>query len=100
MQQFVSQMSTGRMMFQVVLGYGVATYTSYRYNQLTKAQNDLRSIEDKRAYLHSIHESTAEKYNDLVAKREFSNKLERYRRVLLSYAEATSLSAALAPAKR
>ena len=49
--------------------------------------------------MHSIHESTAEKYNDLVAKREFSNKLERYRRVLLSYAEGNVLECGVGTGK-
>ena len=99
MMNYMSNMSTGRMLFQSALGYGIATFVSYRYNELTKAQQDLRAIEDKKSYLHQIHENTAETYNDLMARREFSNKLQRYRKVLLSYAEGDVLECGIGTGK-
>ena len=78
-------------MFHAVLGYSGATYFSYKYNQLTKAHSDLREVSDKKLFLYNIHQSIAEKYDQLYARREFSNKLSRYRSVLLSYAEGDVL---------
>lgn len=84
--QIFQGLSTGRLMFQAALGYGTATYLSYRYNQITKAQSDLRDIKDKKLFLHQVHDKVAEGYDDMMKVREFSNKTRKYRKVVLSYA--------------
>ena len=38
-----------------------------------------------------MHQKTAEKYDETYQKREFSNKLSKYRRIVLSYAEGKVL---------
>lgn len=48
-------LSMGQMIIPAIVGYGGATYFSYKYNDITKAQDDLRNIQDKRVYLLDIH---------------------------------------------
>jgi predicted TPR repeat methyltransferase len=66
--------------------YGIASYASYKYNVLTKAQGDIRDVKDQRAFLLERHNLFAEKYDSKMDTREFSNKISRYRKRLLSYA--------------
>ena len=48
---------------------------------------ELKEISDKKLFLFETHNKISENYNNVFARREFSNKLTRYRNVLLSYAE-------------
>jgi ubiquinone/menaquinone biosynthesis C-methylase UbiE len=41
--------------------------------------------------LHEVHQKVAEKYDEIYQKREFSNKLSKYRKIVLSYAEGRCL---------
>jgi len=41
--------------------------------------------------LHGVHDKLAETYDETNARREFSNKYQRYRKILLSYAEGRVL---------
>jgi ubiquinone/menaquinone biosynthesis C-methylase UbiE len=52
---------------------------------------DLKEIKDKRSHLLKTHEDLAERYDALNAKREFSNSITKYRRILLSYADGEVL---------
>jgi ubiquinone/menaquinone biosynthesis C-methylase UbiE len=56
----------------------------------------LRDIDDKKAFLHQLHQDKAEGYNKMMANREFSNKLPRYRKVILSYAQGDILECGVA----
>ena len=76
-----------RYVVMAVVSYGVASYGSYKYGLITKAQSDLRDITDKRKFLLDTHEKFAEKYDTSYENRDFSNKIGRYRKTLLSYAE-------------
>lgn len=80
-----------RYLITAAVTYGIASYGSYKYGLLTKAQTDLRDIKDQRAFLRERHEQIASTYNELEKKREFSNKFGRYRRTLLSYASGNVL---------
>ena len=53
---------------------------------MKKAQSDLKDIKDKKLFLHGVHEKSAEKYDGSMAKREYSNKISKYRRIVQSYA--------------
>ena len=75
-----------RYLVTAAVTYGIASYGSYRYSLLTKAQEDLRDIKDHRAFLLERHDKIAEKYDDSNSNREFSNKFGAYRRTLLTYA--------------
>ncbi len=81
----------GKYAIAAVVGYGFSTFFSYKYNQFTKAQSDLKDVKDQRKFLHNIHQRIAEKYDETYQKREFSNKLSKYRRIVLSYAEGKTL---------
>ena len=87
----LKNMSTGRLIFQAAVGYGLASYVSYKYNLITKAQTELRDIKDKKLFLFKVHEKTAESYDSSTQRRELSNKIQTYRKVLLSYAEGKVL---------
>jgi len=39
------------LLFWGLFGYGSASYISYKYNQMSKAQTDLRKITDKKLFL-------------------------------------------------
>ena len=84
-------MSVGKYVVLAGVSYSVSTYTSYKYNQFTKAQSDLKDVKDQKKFLHSVHQNVAEKYDEIYQKREFSNKLGKYRRIVLSYAEGKCL---------
>ena len=84
-------MSAGKYVVLAAVSYSVSTYTSYKYNQFTKAQSDLKDVKDQKKFLHSVHQKVAEKYDEIYQKREFSNKLGNYRRIVLSYAEGKCL---------
>lgn len=51
----------------------------------------MREIPDKKLHLFKIHEKSAETYDKNIEHRELSNKMNTYRRVLLSYAEGKVL---------
>jgi len=51
----------------------------------------LKDIKDKKLFLHSVHEKTAENYDKFMKNREFSNKIGRYRKILLSFSEGDVL---------
>ena len=80
-----------RYLITAVVTYGIATVGSYRYNLLTKAQEDLRDIKDHKKFLRDRHDSLAEQYDDAGSSREFSNKFGKYRKTLLSYAQGRVL---------
>ena len=50
-------------------------------------------------YLNETHNKIADKYDKVFARREFSNKLSRYRNVLLSYAEGDVLETGVGTGK-
>ena len=52
-----------RYLITAAVTYGVASYGSYRYNLLTKAQEDLRDIKDHKTFLIKKHEAIAENYD-------------------------------------
>ena len=52
---------------------------------------ELKEISDKKLFPFETHNKISENYNNVFARREFSNKLTRYRNVLLSYAEGDVL---------
>jgi hypothetical protein len=83
--------SVSKILIGGALAYGVSTYGSYKYSQFTKAQRKLLEVKDQKAFLHDIHQKIAERYDKLYEKREFSNKLNKYRKILLSYAEGNVL---------
>ncbi|CDW81984.1 protein kinase [Stylonychia lemnae] len=60
-------------------------------DKITKAQSDLRDISDQKSFLHGVHQKIAETYDDTYNRREYSNKLSKYRRILLSYADGDVL---------
>ena len=80
-----------RYLVTAVVTYGIASYGSYRYNLLTKAQLDLRDIKDHKTFLRQKHDAIAEKYDEGANSREFSNKYGKYRRTLLTYAQGRVL---------
>ena len=45
----------------------------------------MRDIKDKKLFLQSVHEKNAETYDSLMKNRELSNKIRRFRKVLLSF---------------
>jgi ubiquinone/menaquinone biosynthesis C-methylase UbiE len=94
-----NNLSVGQLIVPGIIGYAGATYFSYKYNAVTKAQDDLRKVSDKKSYLLDVHQKIAEKYDSIVARREFSNKLDKYRRVLLSYAEGDVLECGIGTGK-
>ena len=75
-------LSTGRLLISAAVGYAGASYFSYRYNQMTKAHSDLKDIKDKKLYLHDLHDKSAEKYDSNMVRREYSNKISKYRRIV------------------
>lgn len=75
-----------RYLITAAVTYGIASYGSYRYSLLTKAQEDLRDVKDHRAFLLERHDANAEKYDEDNKGREFSNKFGRYRKTLMTYA--------------
>ena len=87
----LKNIGVGKIVLNGCLGYVCATYFSYKYNQFTKAQLDLKAIPNKMLFLNETHNKIAETYDKVFARREFSNKLSRYRNVLLSYAEGDVL---------
>ena len=52
-----------RYLITAAVTYGIATYGSYRYNLLTKAQEDLRDIKDHKKFLRERHDANADKYD-------------------------------------
>lgn len=48
-----------------IVTYAIATYGSYKYSAITKAQSDIRDIKDQRAFLHQKHDEIAEKYDSM-----------------------------------
>ena len=40
------QMSVGKYVVLAGVSYSVSTYVSYKYNQFTKAQSDLKDVKD------------------------------------------------------
>ena len=52
-----------RFLVTAAVTYGIATYGSYRYNLMTKAQEDLREIKDHKAFLRERHDKSAETYD-------------------------------------
>jgi ubiquinone/menaquinone biosynthesis C-methylase UbiE len=74
-----------------VVTYFIASYGSYKYGLITKAQTDLRNIVDKKKFLHETHDKLAESYDKLYERRDFSNKINKYRKTLLTYAEGRTL---------
>ena len=43
--------------------YVAATYLSFKYGVIVKAQTELRDIKDQKSFLQKVHENSAEKYN-------------------------------------
>ena len=39
----------------MIVGYGLSTLISYKYNTFTKAKLQISEIKDKKLYLHSVH---------------------------------------------
>jgi predicted TPR repeat methyltransferase len=74
-----------------IVTYGAGTYGSYKYGIMTKAQADLRDVKDQRKFLKTRHDEYAEKYDSDTSNTEFSNKLGRYRKTLLTYASGKVL---------
>ena len=87
----LKNLTPGQLIFQAVVGYGTASFVSYKYNLMTKAQEDLKDIDDKKMFLMERHQAIAESFDADMAQREWSNKLPQYRKVLLSYAEGDVL---------
>jgi hypothetical protein len=58
--------SAGQLIFNAILGYAGATFFSYKYGQCTKAQNDLKKVDDRKVYLLETHQNLAEKYNSMM----------------------------------
>ena len=87
----LKNLTPGQLIFQAVVGYGTASFVSYKYNLMTKAQEDLKDIDDKKLFLMERHQAIAESFDADMAQREWSNKLPQYRKVLLSYAEGDVL---------
>ena len=58
---------------------------------MTKAQGDIRDVKDQKAFLLQRHNEFADKYDSKLDTREFSNKITRYRKRLLSYASGRVL---------
>lgn len=78
----------------VVLGavsYAAGSYCSYKYGKYTKAMETLSQVTDQRTFLRERHDAAAETYDEEQKRMEFSNKLGKYRRTLLSYAEGRVL---------
>ena len=80
-----------RYLVTAVVTYGIASYGSYKYSLLTKAQEDLRDVTDQKKFLLEKHEASAETYDDDNSRREFSNKFGKYRKTLLTYAQGRVL---------
>lgn len=74
-----------------VVSYAFASFASYKYSGLSKAQADIRDVKDQRSFLLERHNAFAAEYDKKMERREFSNKLSRYRRRLLSYASGRVL---------
>lgn len=47
---------------------------------------ELRDIENQKEFLHSVHQKLSETFDETYKRREFSNKLNTYRKILLSHA--------------
>ena len=50
-----SNLSVGQLIVPGLIGYLGATYGSYKYNGMTKAQETVRKVQDKKAYLLDVH---------------------------------------------
>ena len=83
--------SMPRYLITAVGTYLIASYGSYKYSLITKAQEELRDVKDQKVFLKNKHDEIAENYDSLNEKRDFSNKYGRYRKTLLSYAEGRVL---------
>ena len=83
--------NVGRFVTTAVVSYCIASFGSYKYGVITKAQSEVRDIKDKKKFLLETHDKIAEKYDSMYQKRDFSNKISKYRRTLLSYAEGDVL---------
>ena len=80
-----------RYLMTAVFTYGIASYGSYRYSLMTKAQEDLRDIKDHQAFLRERHDKISETYDSDASRTEFSNKYGKFRKTLLSYAQGRVL---------
>lgn len=47
--------NVGHYVIAAAVGYGLSTFVSYKYNQVTKAQIELRDVGDQKKFLHQIH---------------------------------------------
>ena len=56
-------LTQGTLVTNAIVGYGMASFFSYRYNLITKAQMDLKDIKDKKGHLLKTHDNLAESYD-------------------------------------
>ena len=53
-----------RYLITAVVTYGIASYGSYRYSIMTKAQEDLRDVKDHKTFLRERHDKISDTYDD------------------------------------
>jgi hypothetical protein len=57
--------NVGKYVILAGISYGTSTLISYKYNQFTKAQTEMREVTDQKKYLHSVHQKVAEKFDEI-----------------------------------
>ena len=67
----------------------------YKYGKMKLANDKVKEIKNKREFLYNKHQEIAEGYEKLIEKREGINKLIRFRRTLISYAEGSKFCSLL-----
>jgi hypothetical protein len=74
-----------------IVSYGSASFFMYKYGQMDIANKEIKDVNNKRKYLFEKHQEIAEGYDKFIEKRESVNKLIRFRKTLLSYADGDVL---------
>lgn len=59
----------------------------YKYSKMKIANDEVSEVKNKREFLYKKHEEIAENYDSQIERRESVNKLIRFRRTLISYAQ-------------
>ena len=69
-----------------IFSYGTASFFMYKYSKMKIDNDEVLAVKNKREFLYNKHQEIAEGYDKLIEKRESVNKLMRFRKTLISYA--------------
>lgn len=59
----------------------------YKYSRMRLSNEQIKEVKNKREFLYNKHQEIAEGYEQMIEKQEAVNKLVRFRKTLISYAE-------------